>query len=533
MRLVFLTTETPHHFYLINEINKFHPVTKVFFQTKQLHKSSRLKKLSYLLSPKKFRIILRKIMYKSIFGRLDRMQENYERKMFFGVKENFLNSNIPYEKVNTFNERNAVNKVREVAPDLIIVFGTEILKGSILNIAKLGIVNIHRAILPEYRGADHNWWIFFNKDFDYLGCTIHYCVDKIDAGDIIAKRQYRLSGDDEIFTLRYKTTIVAVELLKDVISQFKKGNVHSEKQSYTKLWLAKNMTLFKRIIGYINFRRHMKYNIRSSRDKCYRNPDDTVSQKKRVRKAFQDSAKEYSQEREQRYSFLTQKKDVLDLIDGTAGTILDIGCGGGYMEPDLLSKGFKVYAVDISEEMLSLAKKRIKKEDFDSNSYFLVSDIEHLPFIDSFLDAIICMGVIEYLSSCRLALKEMHRVLKPNGAAIITTPSKISPHCFIHSLVSFIYRHIKRVFKFNLREDNKVARYKVRYVIPWRFEKLITRFGFKKVESRYCNFIFYPLDKLFPSFSISLSKKLERLSCSKRWGWLGRQYIIKMVKRGY
>ncbi len=248
-------------------------------------------------------------------------------------------------------------------------------------------------------------------------------------------------------------------------------------------------------------------------------------QKDSILKHFEGSAVVYSKNREQDYSFIVQKRIVLSLLPEISGRILDIGCGGGYMAPDLLRKGFKVYGLDRSKKMISLAQDRVRKAGFNSNAYFLVGDTENLPFPSTWFDVIIYMGVMEYLSDNTITLQEMHRVLKPNGIVIITTPSMISPHCLLHSTLSFTYGHIRSLL--GLKD---LTIYKVKYTIPWRFEKTMTKIGFQKIESQYCNFVFYPLDKFFPRFSIALSKKMERFSRSKRLGWLGRQYILKVRK---
>src|SRR5205807_185694 len=58
---------------------------------------------------------------------------------------------------------------------------------------------------------------------------------------------------------------------------------------------------------------------------------------------------------------------------------------------------------------------------------FRVGDLEQVPFEDNTFDAVVCLGVIEYLASDEQAVREIRRVLKPGGSAVISTPSAISP----------------------------------------------------------------------------------------------------------
>lgn len=258
MNIIFLTSEKAHHFYLINEINKLHPVKKVFFQTEHLEQLTVKYALKKLVNPKTCRIIIRALIARVLFSRGRRLEKRYEKKMFFGNKKPFLNPSIPRETVFSFNSREAAEKVKKEKPDLIIVFGTSILKGRILKIAKLDILNIHRDILPKYRGGGLPFWVFYNKDFRNLGVTLHVCAEKLDAGDIVGQRYYRLQKDDRIYKLRYKTTKLAVEALKEAIDKYKKGKIRYKKQKKTKLWTFKGLTIIKQIIARRNFSRYIR-----------------------------------------------------------------------------------------------------------------------------------------------------------------------------------------------------------------------------------------------------------------------------------
>ena len=253
-------------------------------------------------------------------------------------------------------------------------------------------------------------------------------------------------------------------------------------------------------------------------------------QKKAVIERFDESAAIYSEGRAESHSFLEQKKAILDLIDGSAGSVLDIGCGGGYLEPDLLEKGLTVYAMDLSMKMLRLAKDSAETIQSSKGPHLLAANIEKVPFPDNSFDAVICMGVLEYLVNYKTALKEMCRILKPNGSAVISTQSRISPSCVLYSLFSSICGPILRRLNHRRTKNAETVSYKVYHVVPWKLKKLAKEAGFKNKESRYCNFSFFPLDRLLPGLSHWLNRKMGRVSRSKRWGWLGKQYITKIEK---
>lgn len=257
MNIVFLTSESTHHFYLINEVNKDYKVRKVFFQTKHETRSPEgfLKKIS---SSRRIRRALRYRLAAILFGKEQEAERLYERKMFFGEKTPVLDPLIVSERIRSFNNVEVVERVKKEEPDLIIVFGTEVLTGEILNAARVKILNIHRSIIPKYRGGGLPFWMFYHNDFDHVGTTIHVCTEKLDAGDIVGQKHYKIESSDRLYTLRYKTTLLAVKLLKEIIQQYLDSTVQYRKQEPSKLWTSKELTIFKEIVARYRFNHYLQ-----------------------------------------------------------------------------------------------------------------------------------------------------------------------------------------------------------------------------------------------------------------------------------
>jgi len=258
MNIVFLTSEAAHHCYLINEINKCFPVKMVFFQTNQAVGNTWSNRFKKWRKIENVMATLKGLMNRLLFSKEERLEERYEKEKFFNGSEPFLSHSIPSKKVFSFNDTETVEGVRNENPDLIIVFGTDILKGEILNTAKLDILNIHRGIAPQYCGGSVVSWAFYRNDFENLGVTIHKCTDRLDSGDIVGQKHYKLQNDDSIYTLRYKTTIVALEILKKVIDRYVKGAVEYRSQGPTTVWASRDMTITKKIIARNNLRKYIK-----------------------------------------------------------------------------------------------------------------------------------------------------------------------------------------------------------------------------------------------------------------------------------
>lgn len=94
--------------------------------------------------------------------------------------------------------------------------------------------------------------------------------------------------------------------------------------------------------------------------------------------------------------------------------VLDIGCGTGRMIENLRKFGAKAVGIDVSKEMLRVARKKFLSTEF------VLGDAENLPFEDEEFDMVIASFVVVHLGDLRLAFEEVHRVLKDGGVFIVT-----------------------------------------------------------------------------------------------------------------
>jgi SAM-dependent methyltransferase len=98
--------------------------------------------------------------------------------------------------------------------------------------------------------------------------------------------------------------------------------------------------------------------------------------------------------------------------------ILDVGSGAGQILGHLLKQTHpetRLVAFDLSPQMLHRARQRLKSE----RPQFVAGDLMHLPFADNSFDCITCGWVIEHLPDPSPGLREIGRVLRPGGSALI------------------------------------------------------------------------------------------------------------------
>lgn len=104
--------------------------------------------------------------------------------------------------------------------------------------------------------------------------------------------------------------------------------------------------------------------------------------------------------------------------------LLDLGCGEGRHVHGVQMLG-GVNAAGLDMDMPSLEKALSGAESFrsqDAAAAFLIGDAYRLPFADGFFDAVICSEVLEHLLDYPAALREIARVLKPQGILAASVP---------------------------------------------------------------------------------------------------------------
>ena len=106
----------------------------------------------------------------------------------------------------------------------------QIFKKKIINLTKYKIINCHAGRLPFYRGRNILNWVLINDEKKF-GITVHYVDEKIDCGDIILQRLFRITDKDDYNSLLKKAYKECSNILYDAICKFKKGFVRGRKQS--------------------------------------------------------------------------------------------------------------------------------------------------------------------------------------------------------------------------------------------------------------------------------------------------------------
>lgn len=100
-----------------------------------------------------------------------------------------------------------IKKIQDINPEIIFsIGGTQIIPKAVLSIPKLGVLNIHPAMLPKYRGRYSTVHAIFNGEKS-TGVTIHWMDEGIDTGSIIMQAPIKIDDNDTAKSLYDKFTL--------------------------------------------------------------------------------------------------------------------------------------------------------------------------------------------------------------------------------------------------------------------------------------------------------------------------------------
>ena len=133
------------------------------------------------------------------------------------------------------NSLEFISYMKRLDIDLIIVSSFhQIIKEELINLPRKGIINFHPSLLPQYRGPNPINWVILNAE-KYTGITIHKLVKKVDAGDIILQREYRILPFQSLGELFEQLAKKSGDMVKDLMDMYKsEGNLLCYKQDEQK-----------------------------------------------------------------------------------------------------------------------------------------------------------------------------------------------------------------------------------------------------------------------------------------------------------
>ena len=140
--------------------------------------------------------------------------------------------------------------------------------------------------------------------------------------------------------------------------------------------------------------------------------------------------------------------------------VLDLGCGAGRNLLYLAKKEFEMYGIDIAEKGIEITKKNLRKEKLKANLK-IGNVFKKLPYKSNFFDAVVSVQVLQHnnLSQINKAIKEIERILKPQGIVFITLCGRYSKGKTRYCLVKTAKKIAPRTYAPTIGDETGMLHY--------------------------------------------------------------------------
>jgi methionyl-tRNA formyltransferase len=166
------------------------------------------------------------------------------------VKVAALEMGLPVHQPARVRQPEVVQFLRGLQLDAMVVVGYgQIIPQSILDLAPLGIINVHASLLPAYRGAAPVQWAIANGE-SVTGVTTMIIDAGLDTGDILLRWETPVGKDETAPQLSARLAIAGAHLLIQTISGLAGGSIHPQPQDNA---LATRAPILKRVDGRIDW----------------------------------------------------------------------------------------------------------------------------------------------------------------------------------------------------------------------------------------------------------------------------------------
>ena len=248
MRILIITQNEPFYLadniaYLLDKILKKHDVVGVLiagaspFGKKETFLKKAIK--TYKIFGLRFFLFYTvKFFYSKIFKKSIRGILN-----FFHVSETKIKGSI--------NSKINLKLIKSHKPDLIIsILGNQIFKKPLIDLAPKGCINLHTALLPEYRGLMPTFWVLKNNE-RYTGVSVFFVDEGIDSGPIILQEVVEIGNKTQQELIK-ETKRIGMDLIIRSIDLIQKNEVQlitnaDSKKTYYSFPTREDVVEFKRI----------------------------------------------------------------------------------------------------------------------------------------------------------------------------------------------------------------------------------------------------------------------------------------------
>lgn len=162
----------------------------------------------------------------------DKAKGRGKKVIYSPVKEKALEYGLPvYQPVRIRRDETFIRMLREMTPDVIVVvaFG-QILPKEVLDIPRLGCVNVHASLLPKFRGAAPIQWSIIDGEVK-TGVTTMLMDVGLDTGDMLLRKEVAIEAGETGGSLHDKLAAAGGDLIEPTLKGLEEGTIVPEKQN--------------------------------------------------------------------------------------------------------------------------------------------------------------------------------------------------------------------------------------------------------------------------------------------------------------
>ena len=135
---------------------------------------------------------------------------------------------IPCDEVADVNDPALLDRLEAMGTHVVVsVSCPQLFQQRLIDLPPLGCLNVHGAILPNYRGILPSFWMLANRE-PRAGVSIFFVDETVDGGDLCGQRVFDIAPTDTLDDLLRRSKAAAAELVVDVLGQIEDGTVSRE-----------------------------------------------------------------------------------------------------------------------------------------------------------------------------------------------------------------------------------------------------------------------------------------------------------------
>jgi methionyl-tRNA formyltransferase len=210
MRAAVLTSTAPRHIFFLQTMAHAFPVAAVLQQAKQ----------NYYVDARKESEAIRRH-----FVRLEESEAAEFNPRIGSIR-------LGTQLVHNLNTEMLVDQMLGASVEVVLLFGTGILKDVWLRAFPGRIVNLHLGLSPFYRGAATLFWPIVENRLECVGTTVHLAVERVDAGAILRRIKADPQIGDSYYTLTSRLIRKSIEAMPEIVSDYLSGSIKPLAQEF-------------------------------------------------------------------------------------------------------------------------------------------------------------------------------------------------------------------------------------------------------------------------------------------------------------